>query len=244
MADFRDTLYEKYFQTQNGRRHNSANLKQKIQDNWLQLEGEILPLLPQNKDLRILDLGCGYGELLMLLNAKGYKNTEGIDISPQQIEMAKELNVPNVQVADAFAYLESQKNAFDVITGIDIIEHFSKDELVRLLGLIREALKPNGIAIFRTPNMDAPFTSTYAFGDYTHQSFLNLSSAEQLFNSLSFSRVEVLDSYIKVKGALKEAIRKIAWFKVVLFSKLILFASGKSTKGVLFTPNLIIKVVK
>lgn len=244
MADFRDTLYEKYFQTQNGRRHNSANLEQKIKDNWLQLEGEILPLLPQNKDQRILDLGCGYGELLMLLNEKGYKNTEGIDISPQQIQMAKELGVQNVQVADAFAYLDSQKNTFDVITGIDIIEHFSKDELVKLLGLIKSALKPNGTAIFRTPNMDAPFTSTYAFGDYTHQSFLNLSSAEQLFNAVGFSRVEVLPSYIKVKGALKETMRKLAWKWITFQAKLTLFASGKSTQGVLFTPNLIIKVQK
>jgi 2-polyprenyl-3-methyl-5-hydroxy-6-metoxy-1,4-benzoquinol methylase len=244
MADFRDTLYEKYFQTQNGRRHNNANLEQKIKDNWLQLEHEILPLIPAKKDLRILDLGCGYGELLMLLNSKGFTQTEGIDISPQQIEMAKELNVPNVQVADAFAYLGSQKNAIDIITGIDIIEHFSKDELVKLLALIKEALKPGGIAIFRTPNMDAPFTSTYAFGDYTHQSFLNYSSAEQLFNSIEFSRVEVLPSFIKVKGALKEILRKLVWKWVTFQSKLTLFASGKSTKGVYFTPNLIIKVTK
>ncbi|MDQ3073736.1 MAG: class I SAM-dependent methyltransferase [Bacteroidota bacterium] len=203
-----------------------------------------MPIISRTPDSHVLDIGCGYGELLMLLNAKGFTNTSGIDISPQQIELAKELNVPNVQVADAFTYLYTQKNTFDLITGIDIIEHFSKDELVRLLSNIKHSLKEGGIAIFRTPNMDAPFTSTYAFGDFTHQSFLNYSSAEQLFRSIGFSDVQVLPSYIKVKGKFRELLRKVIWKYVTLHSKLVLFATGKSTKGVYFTPNLLIKIRK
>lgn len=239
MSDFRETLYENYFETQSGRRINTS-LKEKLKAGWNQLSGEILPLLPQNTSAKILDIGCGFGEFLMLLQQKGYTNLHGIDISPEQVAKAHELGLQNIQQANAFDFLEKSRQQFDVITCIDLIEHFPKDELVLLLKKITKALKPGGIAIFRTPNMDAPFTATYAFGDFTHQSFLNYSSAMQLFGAVGFTTTKVLPSYIKVHGFLKETLRKFLWKWLTLNAKLSLFASGKSTREVLFTPNLII----
>ena len=50
---------------------------------------------------------------------------------------------------------------------MDIIEHFTKNELVELLSLIKNKLNPGGKAIFRTPNLDAPLTTVFANGDFT-----------------------------------------------------------------------------
>jgi 2-polyprenyl-3-methyl-5-hydroxy-6-metoxy-1,4-benzoquinol methylase len=243
MSDFRDVLYDKYFENQSGRRLNK-DIAEKLRENWYQLSHEVLPLLPTDKSIRILDLGCGFGELLMLLKEKGYTHAEGIDISPDQIAHAHELGLSNAQVADAFKFLEASPAEYDIILGIDIIEHFSKDELVRLLGLVKTALKANGTAIFRTPNMDAPYTSIYAYGDFTHQALLNYSSAQQLGRSVGFSKVEVLPSFMYVNGGLKELIRKISWALFLFNAKLSIFATGRSTQGVYFTPNLLLKVTK
>lgn len=243
MGDFREKLYEKYFESQAGRRL-GKDLKDSLKSQWGQLENEILPLLPQERDSKILDLGCGYGSLVMLLKEKGYNNTEGIDISEDQVRMARQLGLDNVHMADVFEYLSERKGAYDVITAIDIIEHFSKDEVMKFLEAIHGALKKGGVAIFRTPNMDAPFTSTYAYGDFTHQTLLNFSSANQLFMSAGFDDISVLPSYVKVEGMLKESLRKVLWHKMVWQSKLALFTTGKSTKGVYFTPNLVIRAGK
>jgi 2-polyprenyl-3-methyl-5-hydroxy-6-metoxy-1,4-benzoquinol methylase len=243
MADFRDKLYEKYFETQNGRRLNKS-LAEKIRENWYQLRNEILPLLPPDKSTKILDIGCGFGEWLMLLNEQGYTNCQGVDISPEQVETAKSLGLVNVQVANVFEYLENHSGTFSCITGIDIIEHFSKDELVHLLELIRGSLAPGGIAIFRTPNMDGLLASVYAFGDFTHQCLLNYSSAQQIGYSCGYQTVDVLPSFIYVNGALKELIRRFLWFGYRLRARIILFATGRSSKGVLFTPNLLMVVKK
>jgi 2-polyprenyl-3-methyl-5-hydroxy-6-metoxy-1,4-benzoquinol methylase len=243
MADFRDKLYEQYFHNQSGRRLNK-DLSEKIKENWKQLNREILPLLPTDKKAKILDIGCGYGEWLMLMKENNYTETEGVDISREQIETAHTLGITNVQVADVFDYLAQKKNYFDCITGIDIIEHFSKDELVNLLELIKGALKANGTAIFRTPNMDGLLASVYAYGDFTHSCLLNYSSAQQLGLSCGFSKVEVLPSFIYVNGALKEMIRRLLWWQYTFTAKLVLFASGRSSKGVLFTPNLLLVVGK
>jgi 2-polyprenyl-3-methyl-5-hydroxy-6-metoxy-1,4-benzoquinol methylase len=243
MPDFREVLYSKYFLTQSGRRITGQD-SQMLKDQWNHLDKEVLPLIPGKKDLRILDIGCGFGAFLMLLLNKGYQSVEGIDISADQVEKAHELGLSQVYQADIFEFLGSGGQIFDVITGIDIIEHFSKDELLKLLFLIRNSLAPGGIAIFRTPNMDAPLTSTYAWGDYTHQCLLNYSSARQLFLAAGYSKVEVIGSYIHVNGGLKEFFRKICWGLLSFELKLILFASGKSSREVLFTPNLLIKIEK
>jgi predicted TPR repeat methyltransferase len=154
--------------------------------------------------------------------------------------MAHEMGVSEVVLGDAMQFLRDASEGFDVITGMDIIEHFTKDELVELLQLIKGKLNPGGVAIFRTPNMDAPVASAFALGDFTHENYLNASSAEQVMLSCGFSEVTVLPSTMRVQGVFKEIVRRIAYDWMELFWKLQLFSTARSTRKVLFTPNLII----
>ena len=163
-----------------------------------------------------------------------------MDLSEEQVNMAHEFGVSEVVLGDAMQFFRSSEEQFDVITGMDIIEHFTKDELVELLQLIQSKLNPGGMAIFRTPNMDAPVASAFALGDFTHENYLNASSAEQVMLSCGFHSVNVLPSTMRVQGVLKEIVRRIAYDWLELFWKLQLFATARSTRKVLFTPNLII----
>ena len=85
---------------------------------------------------------------------------------------------------------------------------------------------------------------TYYFGDFTHRLVLNSFSAEQIMISSGFNNVHIFSSKIIVDGYIKEFGRKAIWACVIFVSKLLLFASGKSTKGVLFTPNIILTGIK
>jgi len=58
--------------------------------------------------------------------------------------------------------------------------------------------------------------------------------------SCGFSEVTVLPSTMRVQGVFKEIVRRIAYDWMELFCKLQLFATARSTRKVLFTPNLII----
>lgn len=46
-------------------------------------------LLPELKDKRILDLGCGFGEHCIMFIEKGAASVVGIDISEKMLEVAK-----------------------------------------------------------------------------------------------------------------------------------------------------------
>ncbi len=236
---YREEFYKNYYQTQ-GSKYDTGSLEEKIAAAQSIYKREVLQYL-NDKSASILELGCGHGALLLLLADLGYEHVAGIDVSEEQVALAKEQGLNNVKQTSIDSFLTGSDEKFDVIIGIDLIEHFTKDELVTLLQLIRNSLKPNGVVIFRTPNCDAPFGSTYSFGDFTHEVHLNFLSAQQLMLGTGFHDVEILPSYIEVGGFLKNLIRKIIWLEVIILSRLILFASGKSSKNVLLTPNMIIK---
>ncbi len=239
--EYRSVLYKDYYQNQSGRAFELQIETKMNRDEHLFIH-EILPLIPKNPDLQILDIGCGFGSLIKTLKNKGFKYLKRIDLSESQVKIANQLGINEVEVQEINSFLSDKQNHFDVITGIDIIEHFSKDELIGLLNTIKMALKPGGIAIFRTPNNDAPFATIFSRGDFTHENYLNASSAEQLMLSMGFKNIVVNASFMQTEGFLKEILRKLSWLIFSSIFKLIIFSTARSSKNVLLSPNMIIKV--
>jgi 2-polyprenyl-3-methyl-5-hydroxy-6-metoxy-1,4-benzoquinol methylase len=243
-VEYRKVLYANYHTTQSGRA-SLTSAEALFKREKRQFELEVLPLLHSvSKSARIFDMGCGSGSLLKGLKEAGYTNVIGMDLSEEQVTMAHDFGVSEVVLGDAMHYFRNSEEQFDVITGMDIIEHFTKDELVELLQLIQSKLKKGGMAIFRTPNMDAPIATAFAIGDFTHENYLNSSSAEQVMLSCGFGDVRVKGSFMRVNGFLKEGIRSLLYLIMSFRLKLQLFATARSTQKVLFTPNLIIIGVK
>ena len=243
-VEYRKVLYANYHTTQSGRASLTSAEALFLREKR-QFESEILPLLQSvSKSARIFDMGCGSGSLLKGLKEAGYTNVIGMDLSEEQVTMAHNFGVSEVVLGDAMQFFRSSEEQFDIITGMDIIEHFTKDELVELLQLIQSKLKKGGMAIFRTPNMDAPIATAFAIGDFTHENYLNASSAEQVMLSCGFVDVNVKPSFMRVNGFLKEGLRGIFYRLLSLRLKLQLFATARSTQKVLFTPNLLIVGVK
>ena len=239
MTNYRKTLYTNYFTNQAGRDYTTLQ-KQKFESECSHFSCEILPHLPNDKSVKILDIGCGIGSFLAACKLGGYSNVEGIDLSEEMVKIANEFGVTEAKLGDLNDFLKDKSDSYDVISGMDIIEHFTKDELMDLMDTIKKALKPNGMVIFRTPNLDATFGNMFANGDFTHENYLNKNSATQLMMAMGFTKVEVLPAYLVVKGFLKELIRKIVWQLFLVKYKIELFASARSHKNSVFTPNMII----
>jgi hypothetical protein len=88
--------------------------------------------------------------------------------------------------------------------------------------------------------MDAPQTSVYAYGDISHEVFLNKSSALQVTSAVGFERVTVFGGLVRNTDPLKEVIRRIVWWKYKTLKKIILFSTARTWHNVVFEPNLII----
>lgn len=99
---------------------------------------------------KALDLGCGRGEWLELLQEQGIP-AEGIDINLSMLRRGGlSLDVKN---CEAVEYLESLPGeSRTLITAIHLVEHLPFEELKRLVHHANRVLVPGGILIMETPN--------------------------------------------------------------------------------------------
>lgn len=145
--------------------------------------------LPANLDVKVVDLACGGGKMLYLFTTVGYHNIEGVDISPDQVALSKQV-VPAVTQGDVVEFLEARPGELDLITGFDIIEHFYKDEALRFLDAAFAALKPGGRLILQTPNSEGPWGAQHRYSDFTHEIGFNPNSLVRLLQLVGFESVE------------------------------------------------------
>lgn len=155
-------------------------------------EANYFEFLPRDKQARILDLGCGTGVFLEWLREIGFSNTFGVDLGEEQVNYCRKRGL-HVQMSDVFDFLRDTDEGFDVIFMQDLIEHFKKEELMTLLRLTHEHLKPGGTQIGRTPNMSNPlFGMSSRYYDLTHEAGFTESSLRQLFANAGFRRIMIL----------------------------------------------------
>ena len=57
-------------------------------------------VLPQDKSAKILDIGCGMGQMLHALRVLGYENVYGVDISDEAVEHCRALGLNVEKVID------------------------------------------------------------------------------------------------------------------------------------------------
>lgn len=166
MSDFRNELYRRYitaFKTAQPQIDDRA-----LQPYWAWCEHTYLPLLHGlDPNDPILELECGPGYMMHFLKRHGFSKVEGIDVSQEQIRIATSQGL-NAKVADAFEYLQSSERTYNAIIAIDFLEHFTKEELIRLFPSIQKALKEGGMLIIQTLNGQGIFPHQVIYGDLTH----------------------------------------------------------------------------
>jgi len=190
-----------------------------------------LPFLPKDKDAKIIDLACGAGHFLYFLQKEGYTQAQGIDISQQQVEVARQMGVENVEVGDFWQVLPTCKEEFDFISANDIIEHQRKDEVLEFLDLVHAALKPGGRALMMTPNADTLFGATAAFIDFTHEIAFTPGSLSQVFRVCGFENVAVYGEE-PVAHNLLSGIRCVLWKTIKGLIKAYLLIEGHMGFGI------------
>ncbi len=120
---------------------------------------------PADRRSAILDLGCGHGTLILFARREGYTNIRGVDGSPEQVEAARQLGIEGVEEGDLLATLASQADeSFDVVVAFDVVEHFTRDELLGFVDQVHRVLRSDGRWIIHTANGESPFCGRIATG--------------------------------------------------------------------------------
>jgi len=129
----------------------------------------INPLKILKDEVKALDIGCGRGEWISLLNENGF-NARGIDINESMVRLASQKGL-NAAVNDALGELKSlEENSLDIITAFQVVEHIKFDDVLELIKEAKRVLAPCGILILETPNPENIIVGTQWFYlDATHK---------------------------------------------------------------------------
>jgi cyclopropane fatty-acyl-phospholipid synthase-like methyltransferase len=187
-----------------------------------------------------VDLGCGNGALLYLLDEAGYRNIAGIDSSPEQIQQARKLGLKNVKLADAFTFLETAADgSYETIVAFDIIEHLTKAELLKLADEIYRALAAGGLWVIHAPNAEGFMGSRVRYSDLTHEQAFTPASIEQLARAAGFRSSQCFEDAPIVHG-LKSFARLLIWKMARGWLRIFFMAeTGDTGRNAIFSQNLL-----
>jgi SAM-dependent methyltransferase len=107
---------------------------------------QIVETLPKSEHFRLLDAGCGTGQMTKLL--EGYGDAVGLEIAPEAIAFARRRGVKNI-VQGSIADPPFAAGSFDLVLSLDVIEHVDND--VHILSSLFDILKPGGHLIVTVP---------------------------------------------------------------------------------------------
>ncbi len=238
MKDWKQRLYSSYISTgQAGRNIDQQdNLSIGSYPYYTKL---IKQHLPDRKDVSIVDLACGHGALLYCLKQLGYTKLKGVDISLEQVELAHELGLKEIECCDIQEFLVGKESTFDVVFLIDILEHLRKDELFYCVDLVKKSLTSHGIVVIHVPNAEGIYGMRIRYGDLTHENCFTPRSIRQALSVCGFDNVECFEDRPVIHG-IKSLVRNISWQLLTLPLRLLLTAETGKTNHILSQNMLVI----
>lgn len=143
------------------------------------------------KGQSFLELGCADGSFASWVGQQTKSHPYGLDLSMASVKEAKKLGV-NVRVHDLSKRFPFKDETFDMVIGLEVIEHLLDNE--SFVGEIQRVLKKKGYVVLSTPNL-ASFTNRLRllFGKYprflsttwkTHDYHAHLYTPELMRNQL------------------------------------------------------------
>lgn len=171
------------------------NYENKTSDYYTNIRKDLVSMIEHKKDLKVLEVGAGFGETLFYLKQQGIASEAiGLDIFE---DVAKKDQYKNI---DGFIFgnieeleLPQFNERFDVILLADVLEHLIEPGLV--LEKLKEYLKPNGEILVSMPNIRhySAFVKIFIKGnfdyqesgifDYTHRRFFCKKNIRELLES-------------------------------------------------------------
>jgi 2-polyprenyl-3-methyl-5-hydroxy-6-metoxy-1,4-benzoquinol methylase len=158
--------------------------------------------MPAHKSLDILDFGCGPGRDLMTFKSMGH-NPIGLDGSKAFCLMAKKHSDCHA-LNQQFLNLDLKADQFDGIFANASLFHIPSQELVNVLKVLHQSLRPKGILFSSNPRGDQEGWSGQRYGHY-----MELESFEDYLAQAGF---KVLNHYYRPKGLPRD---EQSWLAVI-----------------------------
>jgi 2-polyprenyl-3-methyl-5-hydroxy-6-metoxy-1,4-benzoquinol methylase len=196
------------------------------------------------KNRKVIDLGSGTGELCWLANEMGAESIIGVNLSQEEIDFAKKYVEATFVCQDILSYLsECPDESVDIIFALNILEHLTRDKLVKVLDKSRKILKSGGQLIAIVPNGTSAYGTMTRYWDFTHLQSFTPSSVLQLMRLCGFSTVDFREWGPRIHGIISLC-RYLLWQIIRFTICLRLMIETGSVKGGVYTMDMIFRLGK
>ena len=199
--------------------------------------------LAKDPATRYLDLACGCGDMLYVLEQQGIRSTTGVDLCAEELQCARRFVRGRLVLEDAFDFLASQPDqSYDFITAINFLEHLTKDKLLAILMEVRRVLAPGGTLVAMVPNAISLFGGTTRHWDLTHEWAFTPNNFHQLAALCGFdSKVEFRECGPVAHGWVS-ACRVMAWSLIRMMVSAWLLVEVADRKGGIYTMDMMVRL--
>lgn len=149
--------------------------------------------LPADKNSPILDIGCGFGQMLLRLREAGYSSLKGIDIGHESVNLCQEAGLDVDLISSIQEFAAQNQGRYKLILMSHVLEHIPKDQTIETLVSIRSMLAPGGSFIVMVPNAQSNTGVYWMYEDFTHHLLFTAGSLLYVLQSAGFERIEFLD---------------------------------------------------
>ena len=157
-----------------------------------------LPHVPADKNSKILNISCGAGYFVHMLNNHGYTNVLGIDSCEKKIAIAKQKNL-NCEVAEGFLHVEENPDTYDMIFCEQELNHLTKDEIVQFLQMAKRSLKKGGVLISHALNGSNPIVGAESLAqNFDHFNTFTEYTFHQVLDYCGFVNIKVFPLFLYV----------------------------------------------
>lgn len=180
-----------------------------------------------DKNLDILDIGCGLGQTLGYLKKKGFNNLFGIDINDESIDICRQNGLAVEKVNDTREFALATTKKFDRIIMSHVLEHIRKEDMIDTLVHIKKyLLKEGGVFLLMVPNAQSHTGSYWRYEDFTHNILFTSGSCIYVLRSAGFTEIEFIDPdgtkhMNPVKRVIIKALLSYHRFKENLWNKIL-----------------------
>ncbi len=171
--------------------------------------------LPPVQGTRVLEIGCGMGEMMIGLSKAGY-HCVGIDVSEIRIQNLQTLESSHLEFRNVEGTaLPFPNGSFDIVISMQLFEHLHPDDAQDHLCEVHRVLKPGGIYLLETPNrLTGPGDVSRFYADEPlgfHLKEYSIRQLKKMFYRGGFCRVQVLLRWNKLLPGFAVGMLELAW---------------------------------
>ncbi len=154
-------------------------------------QSHYLTLFPPPGEGKVIDIGCGRGEMLELLVAAGY-DVLGVDTDQNMVNLCLSKGLPVVQESGVTFLEQSEDESLRGIFCAQVVEHLLTSEVERLVLLARQKLRKDCVLVVETINPRSLYAlGNHFFADTSHVKPVHPETLRFICEQVGFSRVQL-----------------------------------------------------